>query len=89
MSLFVVVASSDAEKTGAKLKDKFEPKDMHKADDNTWFVSAPESIVTPKELFDFLGLADGGAGRVLVFMLTSYYGYHFEDTWNWLTAKRT
>ncbi|HGM6897102.1 hypothetical protein I5K96_07950 [Serratia marcescens] len=89
MSLFVVVASSDAEKAEAKLKEKFEPQNLHEADNNTWFVSAPESIVTPKELFDHLEFADGAAGRVLIFMLTSYYGYHFEDTWNWLTAKRS
>lgn len=88
MSLYVIVASSDAEKAEARIKDKFEPQNILKVDDKTWFVDAPTSIVTPKELFEYIELQDGSGGRVLVFPLTSYYGFHVASTWDWLTAKR-
>ncbi|WP_270828941.1 hypothetical protein [Aeromonas sp. QDB20] len=87
MSVFAVITSNEPEKLGALIPAKLAPQDFHKVDDRTWFVNAPGTIVTPKELSDFLGVSQGAAGLVLVLHITTYYGYHSKETWDWLTVK--
>ena len=60
MAVFAVITSNEPEKLGALIPAKLAPQDFHKVDDRTWFVNAPGTIVTPKELSDFLGVSQGG-----------------------------
>lgn len=87
MTVFAVIASNDPVALEKKISGNFATQDFHKVDEKTWLVSPPVNIVTAKELVDFLGISSGAAGRVLVLLVSSYYGYHARDTWDWLTAK--
>lgn len=87
MAVFAVVTSNAPAELESIITSKMQPQDFHRVDDKTWFVNAPGTIVTPKELSDFLGISQGVAGRVLVLHITTYYGYHAKETWDWLSVK--
>ncbi|MFC5707577.1 hypothetical protein [Aeromonas eucrenophila] len=87
MAVFAVITSNASDKLGSIIPAKLEPQDFHKVDERTWFVKAPGTIVTPKELSDFLGISQGGVGHALIFHITTYWGYHAKETWDWLSVK--
>lgn len=87
MAVFAVIASSNPEQMSALIAEKIPPQDYHQIDDKSWFVSSPEGVVTPKELSDFLGISKGDAGRVIILHVSSYYGFHNRNTWDWLSVK--
>lgn len=87
MAVFAVVAISDAAKMSVSISRKLQSQDYHKVDESTWLVSPPQHLVTPKEVSDFLDVTNGGAGRAIVLLVSSYYGYHMKNTWDWLVAK--
>ncbi|WP_410517402.1 hypothetical protein QNH99_05870 [Pantoea allii] len=87
MAVFAVVAIGDTVKMGGSITQKLPPQDYHKVDNSTWFVSAPANLVTPKEVCDFLGITNGLCGWAIVTSITTYYGFHSKNTWDWLTAK--
>lgn len=87
MAVFAVIASSAPAQMSVRISEKILPQNYHQIDDKSWFVSAPESVVTPQGLSDFLGVSHGEAGSVIVLSVLSYYGYHSRNTWDWLIAK--
>jgi len=87
MSVFAVITSNAPEMLEKLIPVRLAPQDYHRVDEHTWFVNAPSAIVTPKELSDFLGVSNGEAGRALILHITSYYGYHAKETWDWLNVK--
>lgn len=87
MPVFAIIASDDSSKLEQILQQKLNTQDFQKVDNKTWFVSAPQGLVTPKELSDFLGVSLGEAGKVVIIHVTSYYGYHQRDIWDWLNIK--
>ena len=86
MAVFAVLASGDPAMLESFIAAKLMPIDYHKVDERTWFVHNA-NVVTPKEMSDFLNISTGDAGRVLVLNVTSYYGFHSRDAWDWLTGK--
>ncbi|MDL5383423.1 hypothetical protein ACTG2N_07565 [Aeromonas hydrophila] len=86
MAVFAVLASGDPAMLESFIEQKLAPIDYHRVDDRTWFVNNA-NVVTPKEMSDFLDVSTGGAGRVLVLYVTTYYGYHSKDAWDWLAGK--
>lgn len=87
MAVFAVLASSSSSALDDAILKLIASQDHYRVDDHTWFVNAPQQIVTPKELSDFLGISGGAAGRVLVLHITAYYGYHAKEAWDWLSVK--
>ena len=87
MAVFAIIASNDGAGLGLTIQRKIAPQDFHKVDDSTWLVSAPQNIVTPKELSDYLEISSGSIGQVLIMHVTSYYGFHKREIWDWLTMK--
>lgn len=87
MGVFAVIASNDTGPLESIIQSKIAEQDYHKVDPHTWLVSSPGSVVTPKELSDFLGVSSGAAGRVMVLHVTTYYGFHSRETWDWLSVK--
>lgn len=87
MPVFAIIASHDGAGLRLIINQKIEKHDHHQVDDNTWFVSAPSGVVTPKELSDYLGISAGTIGRVLILHVTSYFGFHKRETWDWLNVK--
>lgn len=87
MPVFAIIASGDGPGLGLIIKSKVQQQDYHQVDDDTWLVSAPQNIVTPKELSDFLGISSGAAGRVMILHVTTYFGFHKRDVWDWLSIK--
>ncbi|EAA8358369.1 hypothetical protein AB0327_003133 [Salmonella enterica] len=86
MGVFAIIASND-KVVADRIADKIQPKDFYRADGHVWFVCAPTEVVTTKELSDFLNISSGAAGRVIVMHVTSYYGYHERELWDWLQIK--
>ncbi|AMH11616.1 MULTISPECIES: hypothetical protein [Klebsiella] len=87
MAVFAIIASNDGPGLGLKIKSTIQPQDFCEVDGNTWLVSAPQHIVTAKELSDFLGISTGAIGQVVVLHVTTYYGFHKREMWDWLAMK--
>lgn len=87
MAVFAIIASNDGPGLGLKIQGTIVPQDCYQIDDNTWLVSAPDNVVTAKELSDFLDISAGSVGQVIIMHVTSYYGYHRRDIWDWLSLK--
>ncbi|MGQ3662024.1 hypothetical protein [Citrobacter braakii] len=87
MAVFAIIASTDGPGLGLLVKQHFQPQDFTQVDGNVWLVDAPKNIVTPKELSDFLGISSGSIGQVMIMHVTSYYGFHKRDIWDWLNIK--
>ncbi len=88
MSVFLVLTSDDGEHLTDIITSKISEVDRFNVDEKTWLVSSPDNVVTPKELSDYFDLSDGKVGTVLITLVTSYYGYHSRQMWDWLNVKR-
>lgn len=87
VGVFVIVASDDEAKVRDNITNRLQAENYYQLDNKTWFVSSPDGVVTPKDMSDYLTISGGAAGRVLVMNITTYYGYHRKDAWDWLTIK--
>lgn len=87
MSVYIVIASSKPHDLESIITGNIASTDRFKVDLNTWLISPPQGVVTPKELSDFLGISQGGAGQILVSILGAYYGYHNRELWAWISSK--
>lgn len=88
MTIFAVNSTNNPQELEKSIQLKLSEQDYYKVDANFWLISPPENLVTPKEVSDFLSITNGGNGLAVVFLVTSYYGYHNQNVWAWLEAKR-
>lgn len=87
MPVYLAIAATKPKEFEALLKSKIPSHDVYQVDNQTWLISQSSSIVTPKELSDFLGVSSGTCGRIFITILGAYYGYHGKDVWDWLSSK--
>jgi len=43
-----------------------------------------KTIVTPKEMYEGLGIQDGEFGQLIIVKFDSYWGFHDAGLWAWL-----
>ena len=83
MAIFVVVADSDNPAIGAAIAKNY-PQDHYKLNGHSWLVSAD---TLSKTLSETIGLSDGDLGWAVVFAMDAYWGYHSNETWEWIKLK--
>ncbi|XHF49444.1 MAG: hypothetical protein PIK35_12365 [Enterobacter roggenkampii] len=88
MTIFAINSTNNPLELEKIITTQLPEQDRHKVDANFWFITPPNNLVTPKEVSDFLGVSNGEAGLVVIFLVSSYYGYHNRNVWAWLDAKR-
>jgi hypothetical protein len=87
VTVYLAIASKKPKEFEEILKSKIPSHDVYKMDTQTWLISPPSNIVTPKELCTFLGISTGAAGHIFMTIVGAYYGYHSKDVWDWLSSK--
>jgi hypothetical protein len=83
MAIFVVMTVGDGVDLQSRIA-KLYPNDHLHLTTGQWLVAAD---MTAKELSEKLGVVDGSAGRVLVAAISSYYGRHAANVWEWIKVK--
>ena len=84
MAIFLVLADDAGRGLGGVIARKF-PNDHKAISQGQWAVAAD---MTAQSLCEHLGASDGEFGRILVSPITSYYGWHSNDLWDWLKLKK-
>lgn len=51
-----------------------------------WLVAAN---LTAQGVSELIGLEKGTYGRTVVLGVDSYYGWHLNDVWDWISLKRS
>lgn len=87
MPVFIVIASTKPNDLERIITSKIASTDNFRVDQNTWLISPPANVVTPKELSDFLDISQGSAGQIFISILGAYYGYHNREMWAWISSK--
>ena len=84
MTVFVIIESQPPAALEGRIKAQF-PDDYYRLADGQWLVSAKMTAV---DLSNSLGLKPGsGLGGTLVVSISSYYGLHSPEVWDWIKTK--
>ena len=85
MTIFLVVtASPNSQALGANIARQFQSDAVTLAP-NQWLVSADTSAAS---LCEKLGIVKGSDfGSTLVVAISSYFGLHSTETWDWIKRK--
>ena len=83
MPVFLVCSETDNRNLSAKIKSAF-PGDQHYIlrEGSQWLIDADK---TTKDVAGELGIKkDGGLERTVVFLVSSYWGFHKSSLWEWM-----
>lgn len=84
MATFLILADEPHKGLGNVIASRF-PHNHRLISNGQWAVVAD---MTAQSLCEHLGASEGQYGKVLVSLLTSYYGWHDKDLWDWLALKK-
>jgi hypothetical protein len=87
MAVFVIIGTGTPEQVqqlADSVASKFKERFYHVAP-GQYLVSADR--VTAAQVADRLGAPEGQIGRIAVFRVTTYGGWHAKDMWEWITAQ--
>lgn len=83
MAIFAVVGSDQPEKLEAIIKEKF-PDQYCNIGIGQWFIYTEK--MTTQEAAEAIGI-DGNQGKLIVIPVSNYWGFHFNNTWEWLEKR--
>lgn len=83
MTIFVVMSVTETSELASRIATTF-PNDYLQITSGQWLVSAD---MTAKELSDRLDVSKGIGGKTLVAAISSYYGRHSTNVWEWIRVK--
>ena len=84
MTVFAILESSPKAELAGRIKAQF-PNDHYSFAHGKWLVSAK---MTAADLCTSLGVVkDSGFGGTLVVAVSSYYGLHSTEVWDWIKTK--
>ena len=84
MTVFAIMEAHPQAKLASQINTQF-PHDHYRLANGQWLVSAK---MTATDLSSSLGLVSGsGLGGVLVVSISSYYGLHSTEVWDWIKTK--
>jgi hypothetical protein len=83
MPIFAVLAPNDNPDLDSAIRRVF--GDHFKIAPGQWLISAPR--LTTWEVTEKLGASDGQKGKLVVFSISEYWGYHDSGLWEWLRVK--
>ena len=81
MPTFLIISDKPNPPLEKTIKEAY-PDDCYIISKNHWLIDAEE---TTGDLAEELGVRDGSFGKVIVFRVDSYSGYHSKNLWEWLT----
>ncbi|ELC0798990.1 TPA: hypothetical protein MJE31_26925 [Klebsiella pneumoniae] len=89
MTTFAVISDQDNEKLLSRIGEIFPSEDVIKVDSRLILVSSEEDAVAKQITvkIESNGVRLKEYGRVVVFSITSYQGYHYKKMWEWLQGK--
>ena len=80
MAVFAIIRPNEHQELVSRIQAAF-PKN-YRLTGGQWLVSAN---MTAREVSERIGLEKGSSfGSTLVLRISSYYGLHSTDTWDWL-----
>lgn len=82
MAIFIVIANGEDIKR--VVEEVIEQHNRCKISDDAWFVDS--SCATSKDLSEMLHRPECN-GSFIVTPVTSYYGFHQQHVWEWLSSK--
>ena len=90
MAVFVVLSDEPNKQLYDKIKEVY-PNDHFALSDRSWLVSAD---AISRVVSGSLGITteddtvpQGAMGMAVVFTINGYYGFHNQDTWEWISLK--
>ncbi|MBI1418780.1 MAG: hypothetical protein GC146_16310 [Limimaricola sp.] len=86
MQIYFLASETDRPDLGVAIAVKFGERNCRTVAPGQWLVAAD---VTPKELSDRLNASDGNFGKLIILLVTSYFGWHDKDMWDWLSLKKS
>ncbi len=85
MAIFAVVGVAEPDYIHDRLTEHF-PESFYVAGHRTFFVSTDS--FTTRQIAEKVGLSgETGDVRGIVLLVTSYYGYHDRDLWEWIQVN--
>ena len=84
MAIFAIIADGANAALDVKVESLFQPADRYRVSSNVWVVSAQKIA---QVIADELGVSGGGLGRVVVFGVSSHFGWHDKALWEWMALK--
>jgi hypothetical protein len=83
MAIFVVVSQNQNQKLSEAITQAY-PDNFFTLAPDQWIISTD---ALTKEVADKLNITGGDQGRVAVFKIETYYGWHDKNVWEWLELK--
>ena len=83
MSIYLVLSSADKPDLGSHIAAVF-PDESRQISPSQWLVSAN---TTAQGVGKLLGVDEGKYGRVMISLVTAYWGWHDKDLWSWIALK--
>ena len=85
MAIFAIVGVGDPDYVHDRLKEHF-PEAFYVAGNHVFFVATDN--FTTRQVAERLGLSgETDEIRGVVLLVTSFYGYHDRDLWEWIQVK--
>jgi hypothetical protein len=83
MIVHLVVVEADRADLDATIRDVY-PTDNFKVAPAQWLIAGD---LTSQSLIASLGAAEGRFGKIMTVPVTSYWGWHSKEIWDWLSMK--
>ncbi len=84
MQLYFIASDSDRPDLDKAITARF-GENSRRVSSCQWLISAD---MTPKDTLDAIGASSGNFGKVIILLVTSYFGWHDKDMWDWIVLKR-
>ena len=81
----ILFVNAPSEPLRAVIRGAF-PDNFYEITPQQWLVAANK---TAEEIARTLGIGDGDHGQVMILGVSSYYGWHRKDAWDWMSIKRS
>ena len=83
MAIYAILAAGGNDALRDRIESLF-PDDSYTVADAQWLISAD---LTTNQLAEKLEISGGRIGSALVLRVTTYYGWHDPEIWDWLELK--
>lgn len=83
MQVFLVLAETDRADLDDRIRKEF-GDNSKRITSGQWLVAAND---TPQGVSKRIGIEHGSFGRVMVTIVSQYWGWHDKEIWSWIELK--
>ncbi|WP_064712089.1 hypothetical protein [Rhizobium bangladeshense] len=83
MQVYLIVSQSPQQELGAAIARTY-PNEYRQLAPDQWLVATRS---TPQEVGEALSTHNARYGKVIIALVTQYWGWHEKETWNWIAMK--